>query len=440
MHRRALLLLLSAPALAAARAGAPAGEPALQWQGPVELARGPGLRGAWRQNDSRYDFVDDPAVALAPDGSAVVAWVDQARKAVLVQRHGTDGRAASGPVEVSRQPDTFSWLPRLALAPEDPAVVYLLWQEIIFSGGSHGGEMMLARSGDGGRSFDAPLNLSSSPGGDGKGRITPEIWHNGSYDLLAAPGGRVVAAWTEYEGTLWLARSRDGGRSFAAPRRIAGGAGQAPVRAPSLAIASDGALLLAWTEGDRPDADIHLARAADGERFAEPVRVARSAGYSDAPRLAVDANGVLHVAWGESEGAPLQRQRILHARSRDGGRHFEAARTVSARLPPPYASAGYPSLAIDGRGTVYVLAELQEDPRQRPRALGLGVSTDGGEHFAPMAVVPHSRDPEGGFNGSSQGLLIPKLAVNASGELAIVNSSLREGSHSRVWLLRGRLR
>lgn len=440
MHRRALLLLLSAPALAS-RAGDPAGgAPALQWQAPVDLALGPGVRGPWRQNDSRYDFVDDPAVALAPDGSAVVAWVEQARKALRVQRRGADGGALSEPVEVSRQPATFSWLPRLALAPGDPAVVVALWQEIIFSGGSHGGEMMLARSGDGGRSFAAPLNLSSSPGGEGKGRITPEVWHNGSHDLLAAPGGRLAAAWTEYEGTLWLAHSRDGGRSFAAPRAIAGGAGQAPVRAPSLALAPDGALLLAWTQGDRPGADIHVARAADGERFAEPVVAARSAGYSDAPRLAVDGRGVVHLAWGESEGAPLQRQRILHARSRDGGRRFEAPRTVTAGLPPPYASAGYPSLALDGRDTVYVLAELQENPRQRPRALGLGVSSDGGGHFTPMAVVPHSRDPHGGFNGSSQGLLIPKLAVNAAGELAIVNSSLREGSHSRVWLLRGRLR
>ncbi|HYD77796.1 sialidase family protein [Ramlibacter sp.] len=439
MHRRALLLLL--PSLGIARASPSRQDEArLEWSEPVELARGQGVRGPWQQNDSRYDFVDDPAVALAADGTAVVAWVDQARKAVLVQRRRADGRAESDPVLVAGQPEAFSWLPRLALAPDAPGSACVLWQEIVFSGGSHGGEMLLARSEDGGRSFAAPIDLSSSRGGDGKGRVTPDIWHNGSYDLLAATQGRVWAAWTEYDGPLWLARSQDGGRSFDRPQRVAGGRGEPPARAPSLALADDGALLLAWTQGDDPAADVHVARAPDGARFGAPVRVKRSEGYSDAPRLAVDGAGVVHLAWGESEGAPFRRQRILHARSRDGGLSFEAPRAITPTLLRPFVSAGYPSLGVDARGRVYVLAELQDDVRQRPRGLGLAVSLDGGEHFLPTALVPHSRDPQGGFNGSSQGLLIPKLAVHADGELAIVNSALREGSHSRVWLLRGRMR
>jgi len=141
--------------------------------------QGSGTRGPWQQNESRYDFVDDPAVALARDGTVLVAWVDQLRKAVVVQRRAADGTAVS-PVGVDRQPATFSWIPRLAIAPDAQQQVYALWQEIIFSGGSHGGDMLLARSTDGGRSFSTPLNISSSRGGDGKGRITPEIWHNGS--------------------------------------------------------------------------------------------------------------------------------------------------------------------------------------------------------------------------------------------------------------------
>ncbi|WP_332813373.1 sialidase family protein [Ramlibacter sp.] len=440
MHRRAALFLL--PSIGSiARAGPSAGgPPRMEWGAAVDLARGKGVRGPWRQNESRYDFVDDPAVAMAPDGTALVAWVDQARKAVRVQRRGAGGGTASDPVELAGEPDAFSWLPRLAIAPDDPGSVCALWQEIVFSGGSHGGEMMLARSGDGGRSFAAPLNLSSSRGGDGKGRVTPEIWHNGSYDLLAAPQGRVHAAWTEYGGSLWLAHSTDGGRSFGSPRRVAGGPGEQPARAPALALADDGALLLAWTHGDDPGADIQVARAGDGAAFAAPIRIGPSPAYSDAPRLAVDGQGVVHLVWGESEGAPFQTQRILYARSGDGGRSFEAPRTLTATLPPPSVSAGYPSLGVDARGRVYVLAELQHDPRQPPRGLGLCVSADGGGQFQPMALVPHSADPQGGFNGSSQGLLVPKLAVNAKGDIAVVNSALRPGSHSRVWLVRGRLR
>ena len=86
---------------------------------------------------------------------AALAWVDQGRKDVFFQR------VDEGPaVNVSRSPETFSWLPRVALAPGNPRNIVILWQEIIFSGGSHGGEMLFARSEDAGASFSAPLNLS----------------------------------------------------------------------------------------------------------------------------------------------------------------------------------------------------------------------------------------------------------------------------------------
>lgn len=411
----------------------------VQWSAPVELARGAGVRGPWRQNDSRYDFVDDPALALAADGSLLVAWVDQARKAVMVQRRGAGGQPASPPAEVAGAPHAFSWIPRLAVAPDAPQRVLLLWQEILFSGGSHGGEMMLARSDDGGRSFSVPANLSSSQGGDGKGRVTPEYWHNGSYDLLAAPGGRVFAAWTEYDGPLWVARSVDGGEIFSRPVRVAGGRGERPARAPAMTMTRDGALLLAWTDGDHPMADLRLARSTDGGASFRLLGTVGLPGYSDAPRLATEREGVVHLVWSESEGGPLRRQRVHHARSQDGGRSWEPPRTVMDELPDGFVSAGFPSLAIDSHGAVLVLAELQEDLKQSPRGLALALSSDGGDSFGAPQLVPHSRDPGGGFNGSSQGLLVPKLAVNARGDVAVVNSALREGSHSRVWLMRGRL-
>src|SRR4029453_832764 len=93
--------------------------PALVWQAATEIARGRGERGPWQQNDSRYDFVDDPSVAIDDPGNVAVVWVDQAAKAVLFQRFGADGRKQlDRPVNVSRDPETFSWLPRIAIAPD----------------------------------------------------------------------------------------------------------------------------------------------------------------------------------------------------------------------------------------------------------------------------------------------------------------------------------
>jgi hypothetical protein len=410
------------------------------WQPPVELASGPGERGPWQQNDSAYAFVDDPAVAFAGDGALLLAWVDQQRKAVLVQRRSAQAAALGPAVPVDRDPQRFSWLPRLAVPPDDPATVLVLWQEIIFSGGSHGGEMLLARSTDGGRSFTPPLNLSSSTGGDGKGRITPQVWHNGSCDLLAMPGGAVLATWTEYDGPLWASRSSDGGRTFSRPLQLAGGGRRPAARAPSLALAPDGTVWLAWTEGSRPGADLQLARSGDGGRtFDRPRAVAPSPAFSDAPSLAVDARGVLHLAWAESGGGPFEAHRIQITRSADGGRSFEAPRVLTPTLPAPFVGAGYPVLAVDRSGTVLVACELFEHPRQRSRGIALLVSADGGSQFGEPAVVPGSVDPDGGFNGSTQGLLMKKLALGPGGRVALVNSSLLEGRRSRVWLLPGRL-
>jgi hypothetical protein len=108
-------------------------------------------------------------------------------------------------------------------------------------------------------------------------------------------------------------------------------------------------------------------------------------------------------------------------------------------MPAGYRSAAFPAMGIDGHGRVVVTWELmREAAPARPFGLAVAVSDDG-ENFAAPQLIPDSVDPEGGFNGSTQGLLMNKLAVRADGEIAVVNSAVKIGSHSRVWLLRGAL-
>ncbi len=427
---RTLLLLLACIWL-------PAWSATVAWEKPMELAHGPGERGPWQQNDSRFHYVDDGTVRFGANGILYSAWVDQTKKDVLFQRLDFRGRTLDAQINISRTPDTFSWLPRIATVPGQPLAVLVLWQEIIFSGGGHGGDMMVARSIDGGASFSAPTNVSASIGGDGKGRINKEIWDNGSQDIVAAPHGMVHLAWTEYDGQLWTARSLDGGKSFSAPRQIAGSA-KLPARAPSLALAPDGKLYLAFTTGEDPASDIHLMQSDDGgASFSPPRIVEKTPGYSDAPRLAVDQDGTLHLAWTESEGGPFDRTRIRYARSRDEGKSFEASRELPAAGTGDFSSA-FPDLAVEGK-RVLLLWETLPGKRRPSRGLGMAVSSDGGDRFDPSFIVPDSRDPGGGNNGSAQGLLMKKLALDGQGRIAIVNSAMREGKGSRVWVLRGRL-
>jgi hypothetical protein len=442
MLRGGALVLLTA-SLAAASSCAPADEqPAITWGASVEIATGGGQRGPWRQNESEYDYVDDPTVAFDADGAAAVAWVDQRHKDVFFQSYERDGSPRHRqPVNVSRSPEVLSWLPRLVLSPVHPGQVYVLWQEIVFSGGSHGGEIYFARSRDGGASFSQPLNLSLSTGGDGKGRINKDVWDNGSLDLAIGRDGTLYAAWTEYDGPLWFSRSNDLGESFSTPVRIAGEGRTAPARAPALAAGPDGSLYLAWTVGEDNGADIRIARSSDGGRtFGEPAVVATTEGYSDAPRLAVDRKGIVHVVHGESSGGPFDPYRVRYTRSHDGGRTFEPGREISTPRGTRIESEAFPALALDEQDVVYVLWEVYPDRHQSPRGLAMACSRDGGQTFSTPVIVPGSSDPAGGLNGSRQGLLMRKLAVNRAGAIAVVNSSFKPNEASRIWLMQGQLR
>ena len=107
--------------VAAAACGSRRPDP-IAWSTPIELASGGGTRGPWQQNDSHYDYVDDPSVALAPNGDAVVAWVDHRAKDVFWQIVDANGRPRLvDALNLSRSGTVFSWLPRVAVDPVDPA-------------------------------------------------------------------------------------------------------------------------------------------------------------------------------------------------------------------------------------------------------------------------------------------------------------------------------
>jgi hypothetical protein len=417
----------------AAVAGGTGHVASISWSRPVELATGGGERGPWQQNNSRYDFVDDPSVALMANGDAGVVWVDQARKDVFWQIVAPDGsKRLATPVNISRTPAEFSWLPRIALSPRDPSHVYVLWQEIVFSGGPHGGEIYFARSTDGGRTFQAPQNLTKSIEGEGKGRFNAEIWHNGSLDITVAPDDTIYTAWTDYEGTLTLRRSRDGGTTFD-PAVVVAPGGTVPTRAPSLAVGKN-MIYIAWTVGETDDAAIHVASSHDGTTFSAPATIEKNVrGYSDSPKLALDDSGTLHLAFARTKGGPFGAAEVRYTRSRDGTT-FEPTRVVSEPLGSDIGGA-FPSLAVD-RASVVVTWEYYPRADDLPHGIGIAYSTDRGASFTKPALIEGTRDA--GPNGGFEGRLMRKLAVRGN-TIAVVNSAKRPGESSRVWLLRGTL-
>ncbi len=413
-----LAALLGVAMIAAPTSGA-AGSSGVTWEKRIKVASGDAYKGPWRMNKSKFHYVDDPTAAITEEGAVGVAWVDQSRKDIFFQVYEPDGgKRFKEPVNVSRSPKIFSWLPRLVLTSADPSRMYILWQEIVFSGGTHGGEIFFARSIDGGKTFSKPIDLSNTIAGAGKGRLTKDYWHNGSLDIALTPRGNLYAAWTEYEGALRFSRSTDGGKSFAEPMRIWDGSGANPARGPSLAVGTGGAVYLAWTVGEDKAADIHFAKSADhGRSFGEPRIVAQSDGHADAPKIAVDQKGTVHLVYGESPSGPLERYQSPEAKR--------------------WESVNFPGLSLDGEDNLYVTWELFPQPISYPQGLGFTYSRDGGRTFAPPAEIPTSVDLALGSSGGRQGLLMKKLTVNAEGAIAAVHSTFKRNKSSHIWLFRG---
>lgn len=431
LHARLWLVAGAAIALAACRGDSARPEAHRFWAGAetVEIARAAAVRGPWRQDQSNFDYVDDPAVAIAGDGRVAAAWVDQARRSVHVRVIATAGPAQqAAAVPVPGVSGAFSWMPRILFAPDDGRTVHLLWQEIVFSGGGHGGEILYARSRDGGASFGPAINLSNSLGGDGKGRLTPERWDNGSLDLVAGPGGRLYAAWTEYEGRLLVSRSMDGGATFSAPLHVAGD-NDRPARAPSLALDRAGAVHLAWREGETPQGTIRIATSRDGGQSFGPAREPGLWANADVPRIGADAAGNLHLVF--SDGPPGRRggTRVRYARLAAGDTHFSPAVTIGA-ASRGVAGVGFPDLALDRAGHLYVVWKTYPDRHGASRGLGFTQSRDAGRSFSKVETLSGNA-PGGGLQGG----LSRRLAADG-GRVVLADSTFREGEASLVRLWR----
>jgi hypothetical protein len=415
--------------------------PGVDWSDSSELARGDAEKGKWRMNESRFHYVDDPTVDLVDDGPTGVAWVNNKHQNVYYQTYEDGEPLLDEPTDVSQSSDVFSWLPRIARGGPGGEHVYVLWQEIVFSGGSHGGEAFFAKSTDGGKTFEQPKNLSNTRRGVGKGRLTSEIWHNGSLDLALGGDGEVYVAWTSYQGPLKFRRSTDGGQSFEAPIHVAGD-GETPARAPTLAAGPDETIYLGWTVGEDEAADLRVAVSEDaGKSFGKPTTILESDGHADGPKLGVGPDGTLHLVYGESPGGMFEQYDVRYARSpnpSEDGVTFGDSTRISQPHGEGLESANFPSMDLDGNGNIFVIWNRYPDHEKPSVGLGFSASFDGGDSFVPPSIVPGSTDPDLGFNGSLQGMLMRKLAVDDRGRIAVSHSRFRPGEASRIRLHRGR--
>jgi len=127
---------------------------------------------------------------------------------------------------------------------------------------------------------------------------------------IAAAGDHVVVVWAatvEDQTNIYAGVSRDGGKTFDAPVKvndIDGDARATGEQPPKVAIGRD--VVVAWESKVSDGARIRLARSADGGRKFKPATTIHEPGLTGVrgwASLALDADGVAHVAWLDGRNA-----------------------------------------------------------------------------------------------------------------------------------------
>jgi hypothetical protein len=316
-----------------------------------------------------------PRVAVAPDGSATVAWSarEGGKFGVWERRIGTGGTAP--PVLLS-DPARDALDPQLALAADGTATVAWI--------GSDGTSTVVQarRISPTGTVGATTATLSAG----GRDAAAPKV--------AIGPDGSATIVWKRFNGSDYLVEER----RLMADASLVPGSGPNVLSAPGgsaveadVATAEDGSSLVAWSRFNGT-ASIVEARSLNpaGSPGASTLQLSAETDNAIEPRVAIAPDRTATVVWTRSGGAGwmLERQRLSPAGALAGG-----AQALSA----PGGDAVEPQLAVaaDGEltatwdrfdGSSFVAQARRVDPLGNPGPV-LGLSVSGRDAAEPQLSV-----------------------------------------------------
>ena len=306
---------------------------------------------SWSRHDFPVTGCYDPWTAITPDGrflvSVIAASADfpqQGDSGLLIFRSDDGGRTwLDHPVGLGRGND------HTVMVVDLTASAHRGWIYISSHKGTRADDGMrrygpwLARSRDGGKTFDDPVmtvpnnlhNLAEMPAVLSDGTLV-ESFVDAGYVRAGSDG---EAGFASRRG--WVVRSTDGGHTFSVPLFVNDACGPPPgFRLSALAVdASSGAYrdrLYFACRGTGGGAIVVNTSQDRGETWTSPVALPAA---QDAPRpeeripaLAVNRDGVVAAAWidGNSKPGHLCEQSVFVTASADGGATWSAPVRVSS--------------------------------------------------------------------------------------------------------------
>lgn len=317
--------------------------------------------------------------SIGPDGRIWIVFA--AGGQILVSQSADDGRTFAPPTAVYSGPGELDWgpdaRPKIAIAPNGSVhVAFALFKDKHFNG-----QVLHARSDDGGRTFTKPEPIT-------------DVQESQRFEAIGFdPEGRLFAAWLDKRNRV-PARQR-GERYMGAALAYAWVGGDARFGAAVLAqdntceccrvgltFAGAGRPVVLFRNIFEGGVRDHAVMAFDGPDKPGPVRrVSIDAWKTDAcphhgPALSLGGDGALHVVWFTSGAA---RKGLFYARSSDRGVTFTEPRPIgdAARAP------SRPSVLAQGARVVLVWKEFDG----KTATLVAQTSVDGGVNWSEPRQV-----------------------------------------------------
>ncbi|HKC62862.1 MAG TPA: sialidase family protein [Pyrinomonadaceae bacterium] len=290
----------------------------------------------------------EPAVATARDGTAYVAWVEhrETEADVMLAQLDAGGEMKGAPVRVNPQAGVATaWRgdpPTVKVASD--GTVYVGWTARVGGPQGHGNDLYISASRDGGRTFDAPVKVNDD---------REQVVH-GMHSLAVGSDGRVLVAWLDERNVQKQQPSEN---------------------------QMKGMQKMEHMEANR---EVFFASSADGGRtFSQNIRIAKDACPCCKTAVVVGADGHVFVGW--RQVLPGEFRHIAVAASEDGGKRFAPPVIVSDdRWAIAACPVSGPTLIVGDDNHLSVVWYTEGEKAQP--GLYSAESVDGGKTFSESSV------------------------------------------------------
>jgi hypothetical protein len=331
---------------------------------------------SFRVNDNGSSSVqcDSPSVAVDPlTGDVFVAWKDNRTGVAKVYVDKSIDRGVSFGVDAL----VYDWpydamfmgYPRtVSIDVGVDGKVYVAW--IMYDGANlYDCDIFFAWSVDGGQTFSTPTNVNP---------LEAEARHYHPW-IVVSTDGTIYVAYPKRNSTsvgVYLARSQNGGASFEPPVKINDDTGTRYRGGVQVIIAPDGDLHATWTDGRAGDGtqywDIYYATSSDGGvSFSPNIRVNDDTivtppdihphftrGAQGSPSIVADSTSRIHVVWEDFRNFVSENtycRDVYYATSEGGAGFTKNLRANSVNATVTSVNCADPNIVIDAQNNLYTV-------------------------------------------------------------------------------------